>query len=336
MEQLILEAKVTQRKAYAFGTFNNYYVQWVKYLRFCVYFSLQAFPATTSILVWYVQYVSRSLRAHGSILASVAGAKKLHEFLGFSTDGFDGFFLKITLLGLHRSSTHVVKRAKPVTPSMLRRIHAVTNHQDPVEAVFWGCNLLAFLLLFRKSNLVPDTVNGFDGSKQLKHSDCLITDNKVIIGIRWAKNHQFRKELLTFPLAKLPSSVLCPAKAINNIRKLIPGNPNDHLFQLPNKQGSLTYSRFQSIFREKLIKIGLSKEESKRYSSHSYRRGGTTFNFLCGVPVEIIKLMGNWKSDVFLTYIEFPLETRTAACEIGENENFSIGAIDAVLIYLYH
>ena len=175
---------------------------------------------------------------------------------------------------------------------------------------FW----LSFLL-FRKSNLVPDAKFGFQRKKQITHGDCVITDKNVIIGIRWAKNEQFRKELLTFPLAKLPSSVLCPEKAILNVRKLIKFNNSDHLFQLPGG-GSFTYSRFHEMLRQSLEKLGMGKEERSRFSSYSYRRGGTTFLFLCGIPSEIIKLIGNWRSDVYLTYIDFPLETRTAACEL--------------------
>ena len=58
-----------------------------------------------------------------------------------------------------------------------------------------------------------------------------------------------------------------------------------------------------------LEKIGFSVAEVKPFSSHS-------FSFLCGVPTEIIKLLGNWKSDVFLTHVVFMLETCTAACEL--------------------
>ena len=202
-----------------------------------------------------------------------------------------------------------------MTPALLRMIYVKLNHSDPVEAVFWSICLLAFMLLFRKSNLIPDTVDGFNGAKQLKHSDCVIDEEKqrVVVGIRWAKNQQFSRELLTFPLPALPTSVLCPVKAIRNVRKLIPHNGNQHLFQLPTG-GSYTYRRFQDKLRKTLELCGV--EDSSSYSSHSFRRGGTTFNFLCGVPIPILKLMGNWSSDAFMAYLEFPLETRTAACEL--------------------
>ena len=128
------------------------------------------------------------------------------------------------------------------------------------------------------------------------------------------KNHQFTRELLTFPLPELPGSVFCLVAAVCNIRKLVPGySLDDHLFQLP-QEGSFTNRRFQNFLHEQLKQVGVL--EPKRYSSHSLRQGGTTFCFLCGVPTEMIKLLGNWSSDTFLVYLEYPLETRTAACQL--------------------
>ena len=139
-------------------------------------------------------------------------------------------------------------------------------------------------------------------------------ERKVTVGIRWSKNHQFTRELLTFPLPEIQGSVLCPYKALLNLRKLIPPqHPDQHVFQLPGG-GSFTYRKFQNTLREILKRIGVPDEQD--FSSHSFCRGGTTFAFLCGIPTEIIKILGNWKSDAFLAYLEFPLETRTAACKL--------------------
>ena len=50
-----------------------------------------------------------------------------------------------------------------MTLAILRRIQGQLNHNNPVDAVFGGICLYAFLLLFRKSNLIPDKVHGFNG-----------------------------------------------------------------------------------------------------------------------------------------------------------------------------
>ena len=268
------------------------------------------------VLVWYAQFLSRSFKSHGSIVSYLTRVKTLHNLLNYRIAGFSGFLLKLTLRGLRLTNNHIVKRARPMTPAILRKLYYCLNHEDPEQAVFWACCLLAFLLLFRKSSLLPTTADGFDGSRQLRHGDCIIDWElrRVVVGIRWSKNHQFTKELLTFPLPELSQSVLCPVKAICKIRSLIPNwNATSHLFQLPDGS-SLTYRKFQSMLRHYLEIIGV--EQFKHFSSHSFRRGGTTFSFLCGVPTEMIKLLGNWKSDAFLSYLEFPIETCMAACEL--------------------
>ena len=307
--QLQHEARMSLRSAYTAGTFENLNIQWVKYLKFCVYFEITPFPASTVVLVWYAQYLTKSLKAHASIVAYLSGVKTLHVLLNYRITGFHGFLLKLTLRGIRRDSSHVVHRATPMTPAILKIIHSRLNHQDLEQAVFWGIALLAFLLLFRKSNLVPDTVFGFDSRRQLKHSDVWIDYDRrrVVVGIRWAKNHQFSKELLTFPLPELPGSVLCPIAAVENIRRLIPFDHNDHLFQIPGG-GSYTYRRFQNTLRDILKEAEVPNHQG--FSSHSFCHGGTTFSFLCGVPTEMIKLLGNWTSDAFLAYLEFPIETR--------------------------
>ena len=270
--QLQREARLSLRKAYALGTFQNLNVQWVKYLKFCIYFEIRPFPASTVVLVWYSQFLTRSLKAHASIVAYLAGVKTLHVLLNFSIAGFHGFLLKLMLRGSRRNSTHVVHRAYLITPSILKMLHGSVNHDDPEQVVFWGIALLAFLLLFRKLNLVPDTVFGYDPHRQLRHADVWIEEarHRVVVGIRWAKNHQFTNELLTFPLPELPGLVLCLVKAIRNIRRLIPYRGSDHLFQLPIG-GSYTYRRFQITLREKLKTADVANYSG--YSSHSFRRG---------------------------------------------------------------
>ena len=180
--------------------------------------------------------------------------------------------------------------------------------------VFWCACLLGFFLLFRKLNLVPDGKFKFNPERQLKHSDIVFTNKNVVVGIRWAKNHQFSKELLTFPLPILPGSVLCSVKALLQLFRMVPGHQQQHLFMLNAQGESLTYRKFQNKLHSQLQLI--DGVDANRFSSHSLRRGGTTFSFLSGVPPEVIKLMGNWSSDAYLKYLEFPLEARTAATEL--------------------
>lgn len=46
------------------------------------------------------------------------------------------------------------------------------------------------------------------------------------------------------------------------------------------------------------------RDSPDRYSGHSLRRGNATFALQCGLPVDLIKIQGDWKSNCVETYLE--------------------------------
>ena len=111
----------------------------------------------------------------------------------------------------------------------------------------------------------------------------------------------------------LRSPVLCLARAAARVFSKVKRPMNSHLFTFSDGS-SLTYREFHSRLCGVLAEVG--HESPGAFSSHSFRRGGTAFSFLCGVPLGLIKVLGNWESDTYLKYLEFPLETRLAASEL--------------------
>ena len=59
--------------------------------------------------------------------------------------------------------------------------------------------------------------------------------------------------------------------------------------------------------------MGLNVEQ---YAGHSFRRGGATFAMRCGVPVELIKIQGDWKSNAYERYLENSFIERLKAVAI--------------------
>src|SRR4051794_1104850 len=53
-----------------------------------------------------------------------------------------------------------------------------------------------------------------------------------------------------------------------------------------------TYTWFEKHLRDSLQKAHVIGY----YTGHSFRRGGATFAFQCGVPASLIKLQGDWRS----------------------------------------
>ena len=66
----------------------------------------------------------------------------------------------------------------------------------------------------------------------------------------------------------------------------------------------LTYAQFIKHLRYCLRSIGL---DPSVYAGHSFRRGGASLAYQAGLPVQAIKLLGNWKSDAVLLYLTVPL-----------------------------
>ena len=56
--------------------------------------------------------------------------------------------------------------------------------------------------------------------------------------------------------------------------------------------------------------------DPKDFSGHSLRRGGATFAFQCGIPAELIKLQGDWRSDAYMLYLSLPLADRLVLTQI--------------------
>ena len=212
--------------------------------------------------------------------------------------------------GLKRLNKHCPKQALAMTPAVLSDMFNVINHDDPLQVTFWAAALVSFFLLLRKSNLVPDTLSSFDAAKQLCRQDFQWFQDRVIVTLRWSKTNQFG-EHQKYSLPKIPGSNICPYSALQNMWRLLPDD-SGIAFRRPD-QKPLIYSQFQSLLRVFLTSI---EEPAELYSSHSFRRGGTTFAFLCGVPSELIKTLGGWSSECYLKYLQFPLEARTAATEL--------------------
>ena len=57
------------------------------------------------------------------------------------------------------------------------------------------------------------------------------------------------------------------------------------------------YGSFVSTLRVHLTSLGF---DPKLFVGHSFHRGGASFAYQAGVPIELIKALGNWRSDTIL------------------------------------
>eukprot|EP00918_Siedleckia_nematoides_P029402 GHVU01063398.1.p1 GENE.GHVU01063398.1~~GHVU01063398.1.p1 ORF type:complete len:193 (-),score=5.14 GHVU01063398.1:61-639(-) len=95
-------------------------------------------------------------------------------------------------------------------------------------------------------------------------------------------------------------SIADPNDAINRHIRINKLRPDDPLFAYQNSTGNLTL-----LARNKCLEVCnalWSKNNVPRITGHCFRIGGTTHYLLAGIPCDVVKVLGRWKSDAFTKY----------------------------------
>ena len=232
--KLVKDTVVSKKAAFARGTYRNLKVQFTSYLLFCEFFGLIALPTSVDILSLYIEFLSRSFKSVASIQNYVSGVKTLHLLLGlnFPSEDSDWFCIKLLYRGIARLHPHRPRRALPITPEILLNMFNFLDISEPNDATYWCCFLFSFFLMSRKSNMVPDSVSGFDSSKQLCRKNIILGGDYLKVQIFWSKTIQFGERFLEIPLVRIHNSPLCPVQAFFNMSKLVPASESDPAFLL--------------------------------------------------------------------------------------------------------
>lgn len=311
MHKLKRDLKSSRRHAYADSTNKNLKIQWETYLLFCIYFGLSYLPVSTETLSLYAQFLSRSFKAIQTIRNYISGVKTMHYLLGYSVENINNFILSLSLKGIAKLHPHLVKQAQPITPEILKRMYNILNMKSKTDIVFWCLFLFAFFLFARKSNLVPDSIKDRNSNKILLRKDVELKKEILIVTMRWSKTNQFGQRVLKNPLLEIPGSILCPVVAYKKMLDEVKAEESDPLFTLPDGT-CITYNQFQNKLKYLIETIGLDPDE---FSTHSFRRGGTTFGFKSKVPISLIKAHGDWKSECYQKYLSFSIEDKLLVAE---------------------
>ena len=303
------EMRQSRKAAFADGTSRNLITQWKAYFMFCIYFNFPILPSSTNVMCLYVQFLARSMTAFNSIQNYVSGVRSLHLRLGlpFPSSPTERFLLDTVLRGLHGSNVHTTEQAAPMTPHILRAMYELLDVSKPVDAVFWALFLFAFFTLARKSNLVADVVCG--RGRQIIRRDVCYSSGGLLVVFHWTKTIQDRSRTLSIPLVSIPGSPLCPVHAYCHMLRLVPALSSNPAFVLPTSSSlrAVTYADFMRVLRHLVGAVGF---DPNSFSSHSFRRGGTTFAFQAGVPAPLIQTQGDWASSAYLEYIDMSVERR--------------------------
>lgn len=310
LKELKQKATEREKQAYAPGTYRNLELQWACYKNFCAFYHLQLVPALEQNLVLYIKFLEINMKSPKTVYNYLLGVKIMHHWLGLDVKVFSCLRVKHMLRAVFKMSTHIVKQAQPMTPQILIDVRKQLNLSKPDDVTFWAMCLVAFMLMLRKSNLVPDTLSSFDPTKQLTRGHLKFVEGAVWVRIVWSKTLQFYLKDLNYPLLQIKGSDMCPVVALRDMVRMVPLKSSMPCFARVGG-APWTYQQFQHKLRQCLQEAGYAKE---LFSSHSMRRGGCSFCFQAGVPSELIQVLGDWKTDIYKQYCNLEIETRAQAC----------------------
>ena len=296
--ELAAKVAVYRSATFAENTRRTYKSQLKSYLQFCAKIEECPVPVNVHTLCAYAAYLSDRLKP-SSVRQYLNVVRLIHVECGFENP-LDSWLLTSTLRGIRRIHGDSVSRKEPITPSMLLAIKDKLDLSSVFEAHFWAACVVLFFGTFRKSNLFPASEKVFDPSKQFSRADFALISKDVYITVRWSKTIQCRERQYKVKLPSL-NHPLSPADAVLHAFDRAP-MPADGPAFVSSKDGTpMTGNSFNRKLRSVLSSCGLHASD---FSSHSFRRGSAVWAIQSGLPTEIVKYMGDWKSGAYLNYVD--------------------------------
>ena len=234
----------------------------------------------------------------------------IHLEAGHDNPLVNNWFLSTVMRGIRRCRGKPPRQKLPITPEILRAIYASLDLNDSVNVAFWAACLCAFYTFCRKSSLVPKSVRPHHARLSLQRHDVTLGRSGALVTFRHSKTLQFWNRTLVVPIPRVSNSPLCPVTALARLLQATAAAlPEAPLFAYHTSGGLayLTDAAFTDILQGALARAGLPVDD---YSGHSFRRGGASFAFACGIPSDIIKYHGDWKSSAYQRYLHIPLRHR--------------------------
>lgn len=304
------------KDGYRPGTKKNLRSQINNYYEFCDKYKLQAFPASSKQLSRFAVFLHlfKKLKP-GTIANCIAAVRSVHGLCELPVPDTSVYLHQAVVRGLKARNKNPVKKATPIDPYIFRAIKPFVNMEDMLELVAWVAMLMGFHLLLRASNITSKSRDRFDPQENLVRKDFRVHDGIMLVHIRWAKTLQYQERKLLIPVLPFVDEDISATKWFEYMISRIPAGPLSPAFAVPTKVGKqikllpLSYSQLSRLLRKWTSLAGLQSS----FSSHCLRRGGACWLKKNKVSDSVIQVLGDWRTQTFLQYIDSALSTRMDA-----------------------
>lgn len=283
------------------STLDNYTSGLKSFLAFCDRESvpLEArLPASEHLLCAFA-----ASRAGGVVLSTVrnriSAVRAWHIIHCMPWQG--GLHLQYVLNGVDRLAPDALPPRPPITRVMLELLHSHLDKSVSINACLLAAADIAFWGQSRLGELFPTSASKHDPKR---------TPSRFHLGPVSSANGS---RGLHYPYTKTKRFMGDDTRLTRQLGSSCPIASSTHHLHLNRFPESLPLFSYQEtpggqwrfLTKKLFLKICNSIWHSchiPRFTGHSFRIGGTTELLQCGVPPDIVKLMGRWSSDAFLRY----------------------------------
>jgi hypothetical protein len=228
----------------------------------------------------------------------IGALRSIQQEQGYDITVFSDSRLDLLIRGGKRCFGEGEKRLRlPLTDDILMRvIHQAKDDFNDVNIKAAIC--VAFAAFLRSGEFTWDAWDNSSSSFALARRHIQFTPNgSVSLLLPVSKTDPFRNGV-TIRLAPSPSSPLCPVRALQQLFQRFPSTPDHPLFS--RLLGPFDRQSFISKTKEMLLNAGIP---TNGFSGHSIHKGAAVSARRNGISIPDIKLMGRWKSDAAMVYI---------------------------------
>jgi integrase len=272
------------------------------YMKHCrLYLNGKPFPAIVYSVASWAALLGIGRIKTKTIKGYICGLRSAHIDRGYSDYvAFDSPLLLRVIRGIkRRQGDDVTCERKAITRNVLLDVLSTFDISRRSGATLHAAFCLAFAGFLRAGEFTweardredPDFTDWF-----VTRSSIRLFADKLEFDIPASKTDPFRKGVTLKIVAAGDAG--CAVASLRNLFTVASALPKESLFDTGD--GAFNKKRITDVLRLKLQSLGYGGH----YASHSFRRGAATEARNAGVPEAMIMLLGRWKSDAYLRYIE--------------------------------
>ena len=275
--------------AWAASTARSYIAMFRLFMAFLIFTDTSIHQVKIHNFLAFLEFLTVNGTKASQLMNYISAIKACYVRFSLPVDIFENQQIAMFTKSVQKTASFQVHIPKLVDVDLLKLI--IQNCKYTFLGPIFKCTyLLGFFGFLRLSNLVPHSMSTFSVMKHMCKGDFFFSDSEMIILLKWTKTLQNNNQarLLKLPYLK---NCLCPAKAVKECLKLVPGDNNAPIFQykIRNSWIPLTDSKVRQHLKNVLQMAGKPMDY---VTFHSFRRSGASLAFNHNVPLQEIQRHG--------------------------------------------